>query len=119
MKISELTEGLAGRQKKEQRERTLKGAVAPLVNALIDQRRAEYTAIENSPEQRRHLKSDVFQAGWTDDGNPLGFPSVEEYLKAFDDADFENFEAYIEPFLNEIKKAIFAEYQRYTSTLDG
>lgn len=118
MKLTDLTEGLAGHQKRAQRGRALKRVVGPLVNAIIEQRRQKYSSVENSNEQRKAIKQD-FPPEWLNPENPIGYRSVERFLKAFEDneASKHDFFEYIEPFLDEIKQSAFDGYLQYVDTL--
>jgi len=104
MILTELTEGLAGRAQKGRHDRALQDVVTPLVNEIIQRRRADYEA--SGMPALRSARKEFFR----------GYPTVERYLRALWEQ--EDFDREIEPLLDELKKAAFAAYTRYVDTLD-
>ena len=105
MKITELTEGLAGRQRRGRHERALKDVVTPLVNTIIERRREEWETAKHASVTNVQRRDDFLE----------GYPTVERYLRGlWEQSDFDE---YIEPLLDELKKAAFDGYTQYIDTL--
>ena len=101
MILTELMEGLSGRQQKGRHDRALKDVVTSLVSEIINRRTERWKTAVYAGSRKEFLE---------------GYPTVERFLAVLWEQ--EDFDLEINPLLDEIREAAFREYRKYVNALE-